>query len=237
MRPAATLIALVREIVDEPVAGLADATILASMNEALGLVAEKLTPTTLLVPFEAIEVYPGENVVPLADLREEPVVQRILSVHGSNKRRVKIFKRAIDAESEFAKNHALGQDPVAVLVSDNELHLIPGVNQRSTLYLSYVRKPDLYESEADNGERITFLPSTLGEKLVVNYAVAMAYRKIEDGVTDDNGNFKLYYELAMNAMNELEIFFGPEAKQARPETVSGADEIAGPYQASDPFLA
>ena len=237
MRPAATLIALVREISDEPVAGLSDATILASMNEALGLVAEKLTPTTLLVPFEAVAIYPGENVVPLVDLREELVTQRVLSVHGSNKRRVKIFKRVIDAEPEFAKDHTLGQDPVAVLISNDELHLIPGVNQRSTIYLSYIRKPDLYASATDNGERITFLPNGLGEKLVVNYAVAMAYRKIEDGVTDDNGNFKLYYELAMNAMNELEIFFGPEAKQARPETVSGADEIAGPYQASDPFLA
>ena len=144
--------------------------------------------------------------------------------------------RAVDAEPEFAKNHSASANPVAVLIANNELLLIPGVDRSSVVYISYTRKPDLYSSVADDGKSITFLPDTIGEKLLVNYAAAMAYRKIEDGVTDNNGNFKLYYELAMNAMNELEIFFGPEAKQARPDTVVGADEIVGPCQAADPFL-
>ena len=67
MRSAPALIALVREIVDEPVAGLTDVTILASFNEALGLVAEKLTPTTLVVSFEEFDVSADEPTVALPE--------------------------------------------------------------------------------------------------------------------------------------------------------------------------
>lgn len=236
MRSAASLISLVREIVDEPVSGLSDPTILASLNEALGLIAEKLTPTTLVVAFEAVDLMAGDDVVPLSSLQATPVTQKVLSIHGSDKKRIKIFKRIADAEALFARDLTPGQDPTAVLVSNNQLVLIPPVNQISVIYVSYIRKPDLYANVEDTGAGIVFVPDTLGEKFLVNYAAAMAYRKIEDGVTDSNGNFKLYYELAMSALAELELFFGPEAKQSRPDFVPGAEEIVGTYQANDPFL-
>ena len=84
MRSAAALIALVREIVDEPVAGLSDATILSSLNEALGLVAE-LTPTTLVVSFEELDVFADEPTVALPDAC---IPQKILSVHNSEHREI-----------------------------------------------------------------------------------------------------------------------------------------------------
>ena len=233
MRSASALVALVREIVDEPVAGLSDVTILSSLNEALGLVAEKLTPTTLVVSFEELDVSADEATVALPDLC---IPQKILSIHNSDHKEIKLYKRLIDAKVEFQKNRKPEKTPQAALVSGGTLVLIPKTTEDSVVYISYIKKPELYSSVSDDGSSITFLPDGIGEKYLVNYASAMAYRKIEDGVTDDNGNFKLYYELAMNAMNELEIFFGPEARQARPEIVSGADEIAGPHQASDPFL-
>lgn len=233
MRPAQTLISLVREIADEPVDGLSDSVILASMNEALGTFAEKYTPTTLLVAFEELEIDANESFVALP---EACITQKLISVHNSEKKEIKIHKRIFDAASEFAKNKTPGKDPDCVLLVNNGLRLIQEVSQPSVLYLSYIRKPDLYSSVSDNGSGIVFLPSSLGEKLVVNYAVAAAYRMIEDGVTDGKGNFGLYMGLVNQALDELERFFGPEAKQYRPETLKGADDIAAPRQISDPFL-
>jgi hypothetical protein len=233
MRPAQTLIALVREVVDEPVGGLSDTIILASLNEALGLFAERFTPTTLLVPFEEIDLDANENFVRLPD---NCITQRVISVHNSERRPLKIFKRIADAAPEFAKNRTPGKDPDSVLVSNNGLRLIPEVSQPSKLYLSYVRTPDIYSSVSDNGSGITFLPAALGEKLLVNYAAAAAYRMIEDGVTDSKGNFGLYTSLANQALEELERFFGPEAKQYKPETLQGADDIVFPRRVADPFF-
>lgn len=233
MRSAAALIALVREIVDEPVAGLSDATILSSLNEALGLVAEKLTPTTLVVSFEELDVFADEPTVALPD---SCIPQKILSVHNSEHREIRLYKRLIDAKLEFQKNKKPEKDPQAVLVSGGTLVLIPKTNADSVVYISYIKKPDIYASVSDDGSSIVFLPNAIGEKYLVNYASAMAYRKIEDGVTDDNDNFKTYYALAESAFAELDMFFGPESRQAQPETVYGAESIVRPHQASDPFF-
>lgn len=236
MRPAASLIALVREIVDEPVAGLSDASILASLNEALGIVAEKLTPPTLVIAFEPVDIYAGESVIDLGALNYDMSPGKIVSVHSFEKRKVKIHKRVADAEADFSKSLRPSKSPSAVLVSGNSAILIPEASEDTVVYLSYIRKPDLYASVDDDGGDIVFLPDVLGEKFLVNYAASLAYRKIEDGVTDGNENFKIYYELAMTALGSLRDFFGPEANQARPETVSGANEVVGPYQIADLFL-
>ena len=55
----------------------------------------------------------------------------------------------------------------------------------------------------------------------------MAYRAIEDGVTDKRLNFQLYLGMAKEAFAEIEEYFAVRSKQGQPETVRSAlDQVA-----------
>jgi len=220
MRSAASLIALVREIIDDT--HVSDSAILAWMNEALNSVAERVTPTTLMVPFKQFDIYAGEQSV---ELPEEAVPEKVLSVHDQDMVTVPLYFRIPDAEAAFKANPTPSNVLRAVLVIGNSLRLIPTPSTDTFIYLSFVRYPDVFQGISDTGEAITFLPAGMAEKLVVNYAAAMAYRLIEDGVTDKRLNFQTYFLAAREAFAEIEEYFAARSKQARPEQVGGTSLI------------
>jgi len=220
MRAVSELIELVREITDE--VGVSTTAIISSFNTALGLAAEEITPTTLVEPFFSIPFLAAAASVqiPIYCMQE-----KIISVFNSARRPIPFYLRAVDAETMFMRNPRPGPDTLAVLVSGGQLHLLPATNVDSSIFLTYVKRPPLFVDEYDDGVLIDYFPSNMAEDMVVNYAVAMTYRKIEDGVTDDSANFKLYYEMYLNAYKKIELYCAAHSKQSRPHTVSGADVL------------
>ncbi len=227
MRSAAVLIALVQEIVDD--ADVTETAILAWMNEALNLVAERITPTTLMVPFSPLDIYAGE---PSVALPEGCIPEKILSIHDVDRKPVRLYFRIADAEESFRTAPAEDTSLRAVLVMGNAMRLIPQLSKDSVLYLSYIRYPTVFTGPTDTGEEVNFIPSGMAEKLVVNYAVAMAYRLIEDGVTDSRLNFKTYLGAAQEALMEINMYFAPKSKQAAPEFITGDDFDGRPSASS-----
>ena len=222
MRSAETLVGLVRELVDDD--DITDGAILGWINEALNLVAEKITPTTLMVPFSEFQVYANEESMELPD---ECVPEKILGAYDSERRQLKVHFRTNDAEEDFRLAPPEDSKIRAVLVMGNALRIIPKQTADTTIYLSYIKYPTVFSGMTDTGAAITFLPRGMAEKLVVNYAAAMAYRTIEDGVTDTRLNFKTYLAQAQEAFAEIELYFRPKSRQASPEFVHGDDFVEG----------
>lgn len=222
MKSAPALIALVREIIDDT--GTTDSAVVAWMNEILNIVAERITPTTLMVPFKAAEIYADEDSV---DLPDDCVPEKVLAVHNSDRKPIKLHFRIEDAEEDFRFAPAEDTQIRSVLVMGNALRIIPKQSTDTTIYLSYVQTPVVFSGTTDTGVDVNFLPQGLAEKLVVNYAAAMAYRIIEDGVTDKRLNFQLYLGMAKEAFAEIEEYFAVRSKQGQPETVRSAlDQVA-----------
>jgi hypothetical protein len=219
MKSAANLISLVREIIDDT--DIQDATILSYFNEAFNLVAEKLTPATLMVGFEPFELEAGEPGYPLP---ESCIPEKILTAHNADKKPIPVFYRLQDAEPIFQKTKDTDNYVAAILVVGNQIRPIPTPSVDMRLYLSYIKYPQVFEDLLDDGQEVTFLPKGLAEKLAINYAAAMCYRMLEDGATDQRLNFNMYFALAKEAMMEIEAYFLPHANQSRPDFIQVGNE-------------
>lgn len=223
MKPISEIITSVSAIVDDP--STTPATIFSLVNSCLSQFAEKTSPSTLVEPFFELEIYADEDRVALP---ADCVPTRIISAFDSEKKKIKVFKRALEANSLFQKNLGPAKNVVAVIVADGSLKLIPVASEDTKIYITYVKKAPLYESLTDDGSAITFLPEELASVMVENYAIATIYGYLEDGVTDSRNNYKFFYDLYMKARLELESLFVTHSLQAEPEFVQGADGIAAP---------
>lgn len=223
MKPMSEIITSVTAIVDDP--STTPATIFSLVNSCLSQFAEKTSPSTLVEPFYQLEIYGGDSVVSLPD---DAVSMRVISVFDVDRKKIKVFKRALDANALFQKAGKPSRNIEAVIVADRSLRLIPEASEDTSIYVTYVKKAPLYESLTDDGSAITFLPDEMANVMVENYAIATIYGFLEDGVTDSRNNYKFFYDLYMKARLELESLFVTHSLQAEPEFVQGADGIVTP---------
>lgn len=207
---------------------------MAMVNSCLSQFAEKVSPSTLVEPFFEIEISKEDISVPLP---ENCIPMRIISAFNADKRKISLFKRAIDANQLFQKNLSPSKNIEAVIIADSSLRLIPEASQDTKIYITYAKKAPLYESLLDDGSAITFLQEEMANVMVENYAIAIIYGYLEDGVTDGRGNYKFFYDLYMKARLELESMFSAHSAQAEPEFVRGANGIVTPNVSDDIFQA
>jgi hypothetical protein len=106
---------------------------------------------------------------------------------------------------------AIGQ-PVMVTLIEKTLHMRPVPEVQEILTLYYYGTP----GELAVGDVFpTYIPAAVQKELFANYALAKAYKQIEDGIDGATPNYNKYEGLASSAIGFLQKMY-PNAAKARP---------------------
>jgi hypothetical protein len=114
------------------------------------------------------------------------------------------------------------------------MHVAPIPLVQTTLLVSHMVEPIVFESENDDGSSIDYLPPRLGERAVCAYAAKEVYALIEDGVDGKKINYEKWASEYFLAIKNIGDYFGMERLERAPEQVQDASGISH-YQVPDFF--
>jgi hypothetical protein len=214
MQSARNLIDRVKSIVKDK--SFTDEFILEKLNDGLADVAIRATPPELVAHEVELELDPGDK---FTSVPSDFFGGRIYTLYNqTDDMHCKVCYRL----SDFVQLSKKYQDSVvrAACLKGRTIHCA-GIPTKSTILLiSYLKAPVFFEDVQDDGSGIIYLPERVGDSAVVNYAAMQLFALIEDGVDGASVNTSKMLAFYEQDLSRMIAFFGPEAGDSSPETVS-----------------
>lgn len=213
MQSAAKLIERVQDLVKDGSFG--PSFILEKLNDGLAEVTQITRPPDLVAVDVELDFAAGDKFISMPADFFGP---RLLKLYNkTDDRPCVVVYRFVDL-AHLSKKFA-GTAVHAGCLKGKTLHVagVPAV--ATTLEVSYLTEPTIFEDVDDDGSAITYLPFRLGEQAIISYAAWRIYTHIEDGVDGKKVNTDKHHADFLDALAKIVDHFGMEAREAEPETV------------------
>ncbi|MCE5199073.1 hypothetical protein LLG39_08860 [bacterium] len=226
MQSATTLIGRVQDLVKDGSFG--PSFIVEKLNDGLAEVTIMTNPPDLMVSDAELSLSAGDKFV---SMPEDFFGPRILRLYNqTDDIDCAISYRMVDFV--HISRAVRGTSVLAGCLKGSKVHVAGIPVADTTLLVSYIRQPDIFASENDDGSLITFLPFRLGEQAIVTYAAWQIFDVIEDGIDGRKVNTEKAHAKFLDAVAKIMNHFGIEAKESQPETVRDVMGISGDSSAS-----
>lgn len=226
MQSATTLIGRVQDLVKDGSFG--PSFIVEKLNDGLAEVAIMTTPPDLVVTEAELSLSAGDKVVSMPEDFFGPRILRLYNqtddVDCAIAYRMTDF---VHLSRAFRDAHVR-----AGCLKGSKIHVAGIPTAGTVLLVDYIRQPDLFAGDTDDGSAITFLPFRLGEQAIVTYAAWQIFDIIEDGIDGRKVNTEKAHAKFLDVVSKIMHHFGMEARESQPETVQDMIGISGDSAAS-----
>lgn len=194
------------------------------LNVGIETLVRLTTPPDLLVYNYDISILAGAKSVKM------PVNFFGRKLYGAynpiTKKNIRIVYRLVDFLNLSTKSQSRSIDLVAL---KGTTLLIDGIPITDTsIQITYLSKPVLFESEDDDGSLINyFMNNTIAEEALIHFAAYKAYEEIEDGIEGKKVNTEYHLSQFNSYVQQLIEFYGVENMEEQPDLVPDHIGICG----------